>query len=215
MGFKNNIFILNLYTFDYNQTPSSLLSYKNVLMVGRVDDIIKGGKYGILAMSEIIKEIPDSQLTIASPIHPKDILDLVKQLKIENNTKFFGFRNNISELYLNSSVLLVTFISEFFPMNKNETKAHGLHIISFDIDYYPCFQKGVIKVDMLNYTLMAKEAIKLLKNYEYRKKMGNEAKLSLNVFNNNDTIIIWDNLFISLINGTDYFTKLKKEVKEK
>ena len=215
LGFKNNIFIPNLYTFDYNHTPSSLLSYKNVLMVGRVDDIIKGGKYGILAMSEILKEIPDAQLNIVSPIHPKDVLDLVKQLKIENNTKIFGFRNNISELYLNASVLLVTSISESFPMVTNEAKAHGLPIIAFDIDYCPCFQKGVIKVDMFNYTLMAREAIKLLKNYEYRKKMGNEAKLSLNDFNNNNTVIMWDKLFNSLINGTESFEKFQKEVKEK
>ena len=66
----------------------------------------------------------------------------------------------------------------------NEAKAHGLPIVSFDIDYCPCFQKGVITVNMFNYTQMGKEAIKLLKNYEYRKKMGNEAKLSLDMFNN-------------------------------
>ena len=32
-------------------------------MVGRVDDIIKGAIYGIYAMAEIVKEIPDARLT--------------------------------------------------------------------------------------------------------------------------------------------------------
>ena len=47
-------------------------------------------------------------------------------------------------------------------------------------------QKGVILVDLLNYTQMAEEAIKLLKDYNYRKKKGWEAKLSLNEFSNTD-----------------------------
>ena len=214
-GFKNTIFIPNLYTFDYTKTPSSQLTYKNVLIVGRVDDVIKGGKYGILAMSEILKEIPDAQLTIVSPNHPQNLKDLVKKLKIENNTKWIGFTNNISEFYLNASVLLVTSVSESFPMVLNEGKAYGLPIVSFDIDYSPCFQKGVITVEMFNYTLMAKEAIKLLNNYEYRRKIGNEAKLSLDMYNNNETLNMWDKLFTSLINGTDDYRKYQKEVEEK
>ena len=65
---------------------------------------------------------------------------------------------------------------------------------------------------MFNYTLMGKEAAKLLKNYEYRKRVGREAKLSLNIFNNNDTILMWENLFNSLINGTEDYKKFQNEV---
>ena len=48
---------------------------------------------------------------------------------------------------------------------------------------------------MLNYTQMAKESIKLLKNYEYRKKKGMEAKLSLKEYSNAETANKWDRLF--------------------
>ena len=81
-GFKNSLFIPNLYTFDKNKTPSSNLTYKNVLMLGRFDDIIKGGKYGIYAMAEILKEIPDAKLTIIIPSQAEKIVDLIKQLNI-------------------------------------------------------------------------------------------------------------------------------------
>ena len=181
-------------------------------MVGRFDDDIKGGKYGIYAMAEILKEVPDAKLTIVNTTSSQKILDLIKQLKIENNIQIYGFVQNISEFYLNASVLLVPSISKSFPIVMNEAKAHGLPIVSFNIDYCPCFQKWVITKDMFNYTQMGKEAIKLLNDYEYWKKLGNEAKLSLNIFKNNDTIIRWENLFNSLINGTEDYNKFQDEV---
>ena len=215
LGFTNNIYIPNIYTFDHKNTPSSTLLYKNVLMIGRVDDIIKGGKYGIYAMAEILKEVPDAQLTIVAPSHPDNLKNLIKELKIEKSVTWIGFTHDVSHYYLNSSVLLVTSVSESFPMVMNEGKAHGLPIVSFDIDYSPSFQKGVITVDMFNFTLMGKEAAKLLKDYDYRKKIGREAKLSLDMYNNNDTVKMWDNLFQSLINGTEDYYRFQKEVENK
>ena len=214
-GFNNTIFIPNLYTFNPNNISSSKLEYKNVLMVARIDDSIKGGKYGILAMSQIVKIIPDAQLTIVAPNHPKDILDLINQLKLENNVHILGYTQNISQFYLNASVLLVTSVSESFPMVMNEGKAYGLPIVSFNIDYSPCFQNGVITVEMFDYKSMAIETVKLLNNYEYRKKMGEKAKLSLNMFNNNDTIKMWEELFISLLNGKEDYIKFQEKIEKK
>ena len=215
--FNNSIFIPNIYTFDSTKTPSSPLKNKNILMVGRFDDILKGAVYGIQAMAEIVKEVPDAKLTILGLNPPQHLLDLIKQLKIENNVIWPGFSTNITEFYLNTSVLLVTSVSESFPMVMNEGKAHGLPIVAFEIDYCPCFQSGVITVEMFNYKEMAKETIKLLKDYNYRKKKGKESKLSLNNYiNNNETIEMWDRLFSSLIsdNAEDY-KEFQKEVENK
>ena len=44
---NNTIYIPNVFTFESKNTPSSPLTYKNLLMVGRVDDIIKDAVYGI------------------------------------------------------------------------------------------------------------------------------------------------------------------------
>ena len=118
-------------------------------MVGAIDSIIKGAKYGIKAMAQILKEVPDAKLTILGLDPPQDLLDLIKELKIEDSILLPGFSTNISEFYLNSSVLLVTSVSESFPMVMNEGKAFGLPIVAFNIDYSPCFQKGVITVNML------------------------------------------------------------------
>ena len=47
-------------------------------------------------------------------------------------------------------------------MVMNEGKAHGLPIVAFNVDYCPCYQSGVITVEMFNYKDMAKEAVKKL-----------------------------------------------------
>ena len=170
LGFNNTIYIPNVNTFESKSTPSSSLTYKNILMVGRVDDIIKGAQYGLYAMAEIVKEVPDARLTIIGIEPPKYLKDLIKQLKIENNVHYPGFSTNITQFYLNTSVLLVTSLSESYPMVMNEGKAHGLPIVAFNVDYSPCYQSGIIKVEMFDYVAMAKETIKLLKDYDYRKK---------------------------------------------
>ena len=62
---------------------------------------------------------------------------------------------------------------------------------------------------------MAKETIKLLNDFEYRKEMGRIAKESLKMYNNNDTINMWGKLFKALLNGNDEYQKLQEEVEKK
>ena len=83
----------------------------------------------------------------------------------------------------------------------NEGKAHGLPIVAFNVTYSPPYQNGVILVENMNYTQMAEEAVKLLKDYNYRKIKGLESKLSLNKFSNKETVDKWDRLFTVLMNN--------------
>ena len=83
---------------------------------------------------------------------------------------------------------MYTSLNEAFPMAMNEGKAYGLPIVAFDVPISPPYQSGVITVDLLDYKALARETIKLLKDYNYRKKMGKEAKLSLNKYSNNETV---------------------------
>ena len=60
MDYNNTFYIPNMYTFNADKTPNSNLTYKNLMIMGREEDRIKGGYYGIMAMSEIVKEVPDA-----------------------------------------------------------------------------------------------------------------------------------------------------------
>ena len=202
LGINNSFFIPNLYTFDSSQTPNSNLEFHNLMIMGRELDKIKGGLYGIKAMDLIRKEVPDAKLYFISADYPIQFLEnLIKELNLTNNIEILHFTQNISHYFLNSSILLCPSLSESFPQVMNEGKAHGLPIVAFNVTYSPPYQNGVILVENMNYTQMAEEAIKLLKDYNYRKIKGLESKLSLNKFSNKETVDKWDKLFTVLINN--------------
>ena len=216
LGFKNEIFIPNLYTFEPSKIKSSNLTTHNIMMLGRAADKVKGFIYAVKAMPYIIKEVPDAILNIVSSNSNINFLkDYAKELNVTNNIIFNRFIENISEVFWNSSVFMYTSLSEAFPMAMNEAKAHGLPIVAFNVQYSIPYQSGVINVDMLDCEALANETIKLLKDYDYRKKMGDKAKLSLNQFSNNVTVELWGRLFDSLLEGEESYRKLQKEIELK
>ena len=215
LGFKNGTFIPNLYTFDPDKAPVSNLTKHNIVILGRANDKIKGVVYALKTMSYIVKDVPDSNLIFAtSDTSMRGIENFAKSLNISNHIiiKYFP---NITEVFLNSSVLMFTSLSEAFPMAMNEGKAHGLPVVAFDVPFSIPYQSGVITVPQLNCVALARETVKLLKDYNYRKKKGEEAKKSLYQFNNNDTIHMWDRLFDSLDKGVEEYRKLQKEIEDK
>ena len=215
LGYKNAIFIPNLYTFEPSQSPESNLTYNNIVMLGRAHDKIKGTIYAIKAMSYIVKEVPDAKLLLAtSDSKYQNLQNLAKEYNISNNVIFKVFPN-ISEVFLNSSVLMFTSLCEAFPMAMNEGKAYGLPVVAFDIPFSPPYQSGVITVPHLNVEALANETIKLLKDYNYRKRKGEEAKLSLNRFSNKYTLHLWEKLFYSLDKGESEYKKFQKEIEDK
>ena len=62
----NSILMDNPITFEYDSVKSSLLSNKNIIMLGRIDDPVKRYDLGIRAMPSIIKEISDCEMKIIS-----------------------------------------------------------------------------------------------------------------------------------------------------
>ena len=166
-------------------------------------------------MSYIVKEVPDAQLIfVTSDRKVKHLETLANNYNISKNI-IYKFSPNITEVLLNSSVLMFTSLCEAFPMAMNEGKAYGLPVVAFNIPFSMPYQTGVITVPYLDVEALAKETIKLLRDYNCRKEKGIEAKLSLNRFNNNDTINLWLKLFESLDKGTQYYRNFQKEIDNK
>ena len=216
LGFENEIFIPNFYTFEPDKIKSSKLKGHNIVMLGRAADKIKGVIYAIKTMPYIIKEVPDAKLILLSSSSSIQFLrDLARELKVERNIDFNYYTEDISSVFYDSSVLLYTSLSEAFPLAMVEGKAHGLPVVAFDVACSPPYQSGVINVDMLDCEALAKETVKVLKDEEYRHKIGREAKLSLNQFNNAETEKMWEKLFKSLLKGKKYFRQFQKEIEDK
>ena len=200
LGFKNEIYIPNLYTFEPNKTLNSNLTYNNIIMLGGENDTIKEAKYALKTMNLIIKEVHDAVLTlITSDGNIQFLMDLVKELNLTNNKFISNHTYNISSYFLNSSIYMFTSITDAFPISMNEGKAHGLPIIAFDVPYSPSYQDGVITVDQLDCEALAREIVYLLKDYNYRKRIGEYAKRSLNKYSNKETLDLWETLFKSIL----------------
>jgi glycosyltransferase involved in cell wall biosynthesis len=167
-------------------------------------------------MHLIIKEIPDAKLyLVSSDGKTQQLIDTMEQYKITNNVIFVPFTPNVEKYFLDSSVFFFTSLTEAFPMALNEAKAYGLPCVTFDVSYSLPYQSGVIKVEHFDYQGLAIEVVKLLKDYNYRIKMGMEAKLSLNKFTNEGTTDLWGRLFNSLKSGENEYQKLRKEIMNK
>ena len=216
LGYKNEIFIPNLYTFEPSKIKDSNLTTHNIMMLGRASDKVKGYIYAVKTLPYIVKEVPDAILNIVSSnYNVKFLKDAAKQLGVSNNLVINYFTENITEVFWNSSVFMYTSLSEAFPMAMNEAKAHGLPIVAFNVHYSIPYQSGVINVDMLDCEALARETVKLLKDYDYRKKMGKIAKESLNKFKNNETVEMWGRLFNSLLEGEEAYRRLQNEIEKK
>ena len=217
LGFQNEIFVPNLYTFEPSEVKSSNLTNKNIVILGRLNDHIKGIIYAIKAMFYIVKEVPDAMLyLISSDSRIQFLRDLTKELNLTKNIIFRGGVKNISAVFWNSSIHMFTSLSEAFPMVMNEGKAHGMPIVGFDVPYSLPYQQGFIGVELFDVKGLAKETVKLLKDYEYRKKMGEISKKSLDVFKNNETVELWGRLCDSLLSDDrNDFRKLQKDIEKK
>ena len=216
LNFKNHIFIPNLYTFEPSKIKNSNLTYHNIMMLGRQNDKIKGAIYAIKAMSLIVKEVPDAKLNIiTSDSRIQFLKNLTLELNLTDSVKILYHTYDISSHFYNSSIHMFTSLSEAFPMAMNEGKAHGMPIVAFDVPISPPYQSGVITVDSLDIISLARESIKLLKDYDYRKKMGEMSKLSLNYFSNNETVEIWGKLFEALIEGEEKYRELQRYIEKR
>ena len=217
LGFQNEIFVPNLYTFEPSDVKSSNLTNKNIVILGRLNDHIKGVIYAIKTMFYIVKEVPDAMLyLISSDSRIQFLKDLTKELNLTKNIIFKPGVSNISQVFWNSSIHMFTSLSEAFPMVMNEGKAHGMPIVGFDVPYSLPYQQGFIGVELFDVKGLARETVKLLKDYEYRKKMGEISKKSLDVFKNNETVEIWERLCDSLLSSDrNEFKKLQYDIEKK
>lgn len=196
----NSILMHNPTSFEYDSViPSDLLS-QNIIMIGRNDDPIKRFDLGIKAMKGIIEEIPNCQMNIVS-LKIENFEKLIQDLNLENNVRFVGFQENV-EIYLkNTSLHILPSLSECYPMVLSEAKIFGIPSILCGLDHLALAKGGTVIIYDDNPDTMAKEAIKIMRNYEYRKKLGNEARESMKKLKNNLIGKKWAKLLKSVYKG--------------
>jgi glycosyltransferase involved in cell wall biosynthesis len=205
-----SILMYNYISYEYDSVIPSDLSSKIILMLGRAFDKLKRFDLGIISMKYIVKEIPDCKMNIVSKVFLYDPLKkLVNKLKLSNFIKFLGYSSKPEIHFKNASLHIFPSISEAFPMVLSETKIYGIPNILIGLDYLSLSRGGTIIVYDDNPVSIAKEAIKILKNYTYRKKLGKEARESMKQFRNELILKKWNQLILSIYNGDNYYQILR------
>ena len=92
-----------------------------------------------------------------------------------------------------------------------ETKIYGIPNILVGIDYIQIAKGGTIIIYDDEPQSISNEAIKILKNNKYRRKLGKEARNSMKKFNNDILFIKWIKLILSVFNGDSFYQNLRKQ----
>ena len=198
----NSILIDNPPTFNYDSVIQSDLSSKCIIMIGRIEDPLKRYELGIRAMPNIIKEIPDTEMKIISK-RSKYYEKMIKSLNLEKSIKITGYEQYVEKYLKNASLHIFPSLNEGYPMVLSETKIFGIPTIICGLDYLSLAKGGTVIIYDDNPETIAKEAIKILKDDKYRKKLGKEARESMKKRTPKLIFQKWKKILLSVYKGDD------------
>ncbi|MEY4475707.1 MAG: hypothetical protein RL248_1474 [Pseudomonadota bacterium] len=148
---------------------------KTVLALGRLNHI-KGFDLLINIWARIEERCPDWKLIIAGDGEDRYLLlDKINELKL-NKIELLPSTSNVSDLYNQSDIYVMTSRFEGFPMVLLEAKAFGLPIIAYDCDTGPSEliidnEDGYL-VPFDNSNMFVERLFLLIKNQNLREKMS-------------------------------------------
>ena len=123
--------------------------------------------------------------------------------------RFVGFHKNVEVYLRNSSLHILPSLSESYSLALSEAKIFGIPSIICGLDYLALAKKGTVIIYDDDPDTIAKESIKILKNDKYRKRLGNEARKSMEKFKNRLIAKKWVKLLLAVYKGDE---KLFKEL---
>lgn len=205
----------NFITYEFKSVIQTDLSSKIIVMLGRALAKKKRFILGMQAMEYIIKEIPDCELNIISNKSRINKLEyFVENTNLQNNINFIGYIATPDILFKNSSLSFFPSVSEAFPMVLVETKIYGIPNILLGIDYISISKRGTVIIYDDKPESLAKEAVYILKNECYKKKLSLEARNNMRNFNNEYLLSKWVKLILSIYNDDSYYVKLRDKEKK-
>jgi glycosyltransferase involved in cell wall biosynthesis len=168
---------VNLNQFVKKNINTTEISNKNfvILYVGRYHPV-KGIKYLINAFKRILEGRPDSILKIVG-IKYDELVNFKKFRAISKNIICYGnvSHRKVHKLYYESDILVLPSLSEGLSNTLMEAMACGLPIVATNVGGNKELvkeNKGGYLVPPKNSKILSEKILKLMKNPEKRKKMG-------------------------------------------
>lgn len=207
-----SIIIDNFVTYEYDSINPSDLSSQMIIMIGR-NEIIKKFQLGILSMKYIVSEIPNSTMKILLDMKDYRLTDLIYDLQLKKNIELIENNQNPEIFFMNASLHIFPSFCESFGLVLSEAKLFGIPSILLGLDYLSLSKGGTVIIYDDSPESIAKEAIKILNNKDYRIKLGKEARESMKSYSNEKTSKSWIELILSVYNGDKYYKLLRQKKK--
>ena len=146
-----------------------------VLYVGRLRRV-KGVEYGIKAFAKAYEQRPRLRLALAGEGEQHDYLvDLTKDLGIDNQVTFFGVRNDLAELMSAADSVILPSLNEGFPRTAIEAMASGKPIVATKVGGTPeaiLDEETGILVPSRDSDAMSKALVKLVDSPDMCNELG-------------------------------------------
>lgn len=171
----------------YNIHPNEkvLIHVSNFRKVKRVDDIIK-------VFSEVAKEVPAILLLVGDGPERNRLIQLTKELNIENKVRFLGKQDHLEKIYSISDLMLLLSEKESFGLVALEAMACGVPCIGTNIGGIPEVIiegfNGYIG-ELGDIKSLSNLALKLLTNEELYKEMSHQAIQTPQQYFHSDMIV--------------------------
>lgn len=172
--FKRNMSQLKK-EYGISESEKVLIHISNFRKVKRVQDVVQ-------AFAKIVKEVDAKLLLVGDGPEFCTILQIVKNLHIEDRVLFLGKQDNVAELLAMSDLMLLLSEKESFGLVLLEAMACGVPCIGTRVGGIPeVIQHGETGYlcEVGDTTGVANQAIQLLKDEELHRNMGERARESV------------------------------------
>ncbi|CAL5982139.1 glycosyltransferase [Hexamita inflata] len=180
----------------------------NVIVIGTMDQFQRRTNLAVDSFYQIQKKINAKLFLVGSGANgmKSALLELAKIYKMEQKVKILDFYENIELFYEQGAVLLSC--GEYGQMKtRQQAKEYGMPVVSYrkPAEFN---QEGEIIVD--NEDQMAEETVKLLTDFEYRRKTVENGYKAVEDINNDLITYNW----IQILNGQEIEQTLPKVTKK-
>lgn len=185
------------HSLDYIPGKVSDLRKKNILSVGRLSPE-KNYSELIEVFRELCEDNAEWTLNIVGDgVEREKLISLIKEYHLEKRVVLHGFKDKkyIEKLMYQSSIYIMTSLTESFGLVLIEAQSYGLPCIAYD-----CAQgareiigNGVNGILIPDYSRdkMVHECKKMMKEYEYRRMIGEKGRLSIQKYSSDCVKTQW------------------------
>lgn len=199
--YKSNNKIVIPNSIVPSQYPPASLDSKIVIAAGRVAPV-KGFEYAIKAWQKVYQNHPDWQLHIygdGEASYMETLQKRIDQSGLKQVVFLKGPTQRLAEKMHESSIYLMSSLTECFPMVLLEAMQCGLPIVSFDCPNGPRHiiknKEDGILVNYLDYRDLGTQIISLIDKQNFRKKLGQNAYNNSKQFYEKNIMPMWLELF--------------------